>query len=353
MRGEKVTVSNIEKKIREEYENVKDNVRENVHKAKESETYKKTRRATNDFFGVLGKIILIAVKVILIIIGTGFILAGIGLLIGLITGTFAGIHIFPFGPHDFSLSDILSPFTDPVSVSLLVISICLLFLIPIVALIYGLIKLVFQVKSSNWGLGIGAITLWVVSLVMVIGIFAFELNNYSSYNDISTSHGLKIDSDTLYIAINDSQRDYLDRQSWFDIDEKWYILKDADEIYGRVDLDIEKISSGNFSMDIVRKSKGKNLELAERNARNINYNFKTRQNHLLVDPYFFIEAKDKWRFPRVELVVNVPEGKVVVLARNTRYILDNVQNVDRLSDWNMAGKTWLMTEDGLQKISEK
>ncbi|HDR68116.1 MAG TPA: PspC domain-containing protein [Bacteroidaceae bacterium] len=353
MRGEKVTVSNIEKKIREEYENVKENVKENVHKAKESETYKKTRRATNDFFEVLGKIILIAVKVILIIIGTGLILAGIGLLIGLIAGTFAGIHIFPFGPYDFSLSDILSPFTDPVSVSLLVISICLVFLIPIIALIYGLIKLIFQVKSSNRGLAIGAITLWVISLVMVIGICAFELNNYSSFNDISTSHDLNIDSDTIYIAINDSQRDYLDRQSLFDIDEKWYILENADEIYGRVDLDIEKISYGNFSLDIIRKSKGKNLEQAERNARTINYNFRTRNNHLVLDPYFFIEAKDKWRFPRVELVMNVPEGKVVVLDRNTRYILDNVQNVDRLSDWNMAGKTWLMTEDGLQKISEK
>ena len=34
MRGEKVNVSNLEKKIREEYDNVKDNVKENVSKAK-------------------------------------------------------------------------------------------------------------------------------------------------------------------------------------------------------------------------------------------------------------------------------------------------------------------------------
>ncbi len=36
MRGEKVNVSNLEKKIREEYDNVKENVKDNVSKAKEN-----------------------------------------------------------------------------------------------------------------------------------------------------------------------------------------------------------------------------------------------------------------------------------------------------------------------------
>ncbi|MBN1133286.1 MAG: PspC domain-containing protein [Bacteroidales bacterium] len=353
MRGERVTVSNIEKKIREEYENVKENVKENVNRAKESETYKNTRRATNDFFAVLGKILLVAVKVILIIIGTSFILAGIGLLIGLISGTFVGIHVFPFGPYDFSLSDILAPFADPVSVTLLVISISLLFLIPIIAMIYGLVKLVFQVKSNNRGLGIGAITLWVVSLLMVIGIFAFEINDYSSSNELETSQDLVIDSDTLFVSVNESQHDLLDDRSLLDFDEKWYILEDAGEIYGLVKLDIEKSSSDQFSLDIIRTSKGKNFELAESNAKDINYNFRTKANNLVLDPYFFIETKNKWRFPMVELIVRVPEGKVVVLERDTRNILDGVDNTDHLSDWNMAGKSWLMTGEGLQKISEK
>jgi hypothetical protein len=42
---------------------------------------------------------------------------------------------------------------------------------------------------------------------------------------------------------------------------------------------------------------------------------------------------------------------VVVLDRETRDILEGVRNVDHLSDWNMAGKSWLMTEDGLEKIA--
>ncbi len=54
----------------------------------------------------------------------------------------------------------------------------------------------------------------------------------------------------------------------------------------------------------------------------------------------------------METTVRVPEGKVVVLDRKTRDILEGVRNVNRLSDWNMAGKSWIMTEEGLERIAE-
>jgi len=202
MRGEKVNVSNLEKKIREEYDNVKENVKENVSKAKEnvkenvsrakenvsnarhSAAYKNTERAASDFFEVLGRILLLFVKVILIIIGTSLVIAGIGILIGLITLPFVGIHVFPFESYNFSLGDLLMPFTDPVSVTLLVIAITLLIFIPVAAMIYGLVKLIFNIKTRNRGLSIGAITLWIVSLMCIIGIVAFESSHYSDFGRV-------------------------------------------------------------------------------------------------------------------------------------------------------------------------
>ena len=75
-------------------------------------------------------------------------------------------------------------------------------------------------------------------------------------------------------------------------------------------------------------------------------------NTLELDPYFSVDLDNKWRFHRVETILRVPEGKVVVLNNDTRDILEGVRNVNRLSDWNMAGKSWIMTEDGLEKIAE-
>jgi len=351
MRGEKVNVSNIEKKIREEYDNVKDNVKDGYSKAKTSDTYKKTERAASDFFNVLGKILLVFVKVILIIIGTSLVIGGIGLLIGLIALPFVGVHVFPFETYSFSLGDVLMPFTDPVSVTLLVIAITLLLLIPVAAMLYGLIKLIFNIKTRNRGLTIGALTLWIVSLFCIIGIVAFESANYSDFGRDSISQELLTNSDTLYININDNQEDYLDDESIIDLDNRWFLLEDADAFYGRITLDIEKTDGEEFLLEIDKESKGRSWELAGENAANIDYHFRTFGNSLELDPYFSVELENKWRFPRVEAIVRVPEGKVVVLDRQTRDILEGVRNVDRLSDWNMAGKSWKMTEEGLEKIA--
>ncbi len=352
MRGEKVNVSNLEKKIREEYENVKSSVKENVSKAKSSDTYKKTERAASDFFDVLGKILLVFVKVILIIIGTSLVIAGIGILIGLITLPFVGIHVFPFESYNFSLGDLLLPFTDPVSVTLLVIAVTLLILIPIAAMIYGLIKLIFNLKTNNRGLGVGAMTLWIVSLLLIIGIVAFESSNYSDSGRDTLSQELVIPSDTLVIATNAAQEEYLEDESIFDLGEHWYLLEDADAYFGRVELDIERAQGDAFILEIEKQSKGRNWERARENAANLNYSFRTDGNRLVLDPYFSVDLENKWRFPRVDVVIRVPEGKVVALDRNTRDILEGVRNVDHLSDWNMAGKTWRMTGEGLEKIAE-
>ncbi len=352
MRGEKVNVSNLEKKIREEYENVKSSVKENVSKARNSDTYKKTERAASDFFEVLGKILLVFVKVILIIIGTSLLIAGIGILIGLITLPFVGIHVFPFESYHFSLGDLLTPFTDPVSVTLLVIAITLLIMIPIAAMIYGLVKLIFNLKTHNRGLGVGAMTLWIVSLLLIVGIVAFESSHFSDTGSETLSQELLIGSDTLVVEVNTAQEEYLDDESLFDLDERWYLMEDAEAYYGRIELDIEQTSGEDFLLEVKKQSKGRNWDRARENAANIDYGFKTHENRLVLDPYFSVGLENKWRFPRVEAVIRVPEGKVVVLDRETRNILEGVRNVDHLSDWNMAGKTWKMTGEGLEKIAE-
>jgi phage shock protein PspC (stress-responsive transcriptional regulator) len=351
MRGEKVNVSNLEKKIREEYDSVKENVKEGYTKARNSDTYIKTERAASDFFDVLGKILLVFVKVILIIIGTSLVIAGIGLLIGLIALPFVGIHMFPFESYNFSLGDVLLPFTDPVSVTLLVIAITLLLLIPVAAMLYGLVKLIFNIKTRNRGLTIGAVTLWFVSLFCIIGIVAFESSNYSDFGRDEYSQELDSASDTLYITINENQDDYLDDESVIDLGNRWFLMEDADAFYGRISLDIEQTDGEEFILEVQKESKGRTWEIAGENAADIDYHFRTSGNKLVLDPYFSVDLDHKWRFPRVETVLRVPEGKVVVLDRKTRDLLEGVRNVDHLSDWNMAGKTWKMTGDGLERIA--
>ncbi|MCP4310985.1 MAG: PspC domain-containing protein [Bacteroidetes bacterium] len=352
MRGEKVNVSNLEKKIREEYDHVKENVKDNVSRAKSSDTYKKAQNGASDFFEVLGKILLVFVKVILIIIGTSLVIGGIGILIGLITLPFAGVHLFPFESYNFSLGDVFMPFTDPVSVTLLTIAVTLLIMIPIGAMIYALIRLIFNIKTRNRGIGVGALVLWMVCLFSIIGIVAFESSNYSDFGRSIISHDLEVESDTLYIKINADQEESVDDEYLVDIGNRWFLLEDAEAFYGSINIDLERTSSENFVLEIEKESKGKNWDRAKENASNIDYGFRLRDNKLILDPYYSVGLENKWRFPRVETTLRIPEGKVVVLDRETRNYLEGIRNVNNLSDWNMAGKTWEMTEEGLELVAE-
>ncbi len=345
MRGEPVTVSNIEKKIREEYESAK----ENVKAAAKSEPVRKTKKAAGDFFSEAGKALLIFVKVLLIIIGTGLVLSGIGIVIGGITGAFIGMQVFPFPGFDYSLGHVLEPFTDPTSITLLVISLTLLFLIPIVAMIYGLIKLIFAINTKNRGLAIGASLLWLVALLMTIGILAMETGNFSSSGVSKSDNDLNINSDTLFVSVNKAQKTDIEKTYLFKIDteHKWFITEDFDRIYGNAELDIDRSDNERFILQIKKHSKGRNRDDALSKAANLNYHFVASNKGVTFNPYFFLEGNDKWRFPRVELSLEVPEGKYIVLGDETSDIIKTAYSSDRLPARKMSGKTWLMTNNGL------
>ncbi|MDT8432255.1 MAG: PspC domain-containing protein [Bacteroidales bacterium] len=350
MHGEPVNVSNIEKKVREEYEATK----ENVKKAANSETAKKTKKAAGNVFSEIGKILILFVKVMLILIGTAFVISGIGIIVGLISGTFIGLHVFPFSDYSFSLGDLLVPFSDPVSITLLMIALTLLFLIPVIAMIYGLVKLIFGIRTRNRGLMIGSTMLWFVALIMTVGILAIETGNYSDNGTSRTKTELSLSSDTLFVSLNELQkREFEDDLAFdFDMDNQWYLTEDLDRIYGQVDLDIEPSGNREAWVEIEKRSKGKNREEAERNTADVTYNYRLRGNNLELNPYFFIDGGIKWRFPRVEITLEIPEGKYVYLDTEIREILDDVDNVDHISEWRMGGKLWLMTGDGLKLVEE-
>lgn len=348
MRGERVNVSNIEKKVREEYDNVRDNVKKGYKKARESDSYKKAERAGSDFFDVVGKILLVIVKVFFIIIGASLALAGLGILLGLITLPFLGMFTLPFGWHHLSLGDFLEPFTNPASVTIATIAVSLLLLIPIVAVVWLIARLIFNVRTRSKALGLGLIALWVISLGTVITVAALEGNQFTDYGRKNLDHSLNVPSDTLYLKINTEQEDYLEDELSVELWNDLLLVEDGDVLYSPITIDIERNRSEDFALRIQKSSKGRTTEKARENAAKINYGFRTDGNRLILDPYFSIDSGNKWRFPEVEVKLRMPEGKVVAIDHDTRSYLDGIRNLDHHSDWNMAGKTWVMTEEGLE-----
>ena len=357
MRGEKVNVSNIEKQVKEEYENVKENVKEGYQKVKDSKGLKKTKSVLDEILYVLGQFILIVLKVILAIVGFSLIIAGLVTLIALSIGFFFGSAIFPFnwfGTDVNSIAEILGIFGDPTNLTLISIALFFVIVIPLIAIIYGGIKMMFRFKANDKMIGLTAFVLWILSLIFLVSMAAFEGWNFNAYGRSSSTYELEeFSSDTLFIRINNNpQIDGFSSDWYTSYDDDWHMLSMEDRVYGKVDVNILEGEFDDWELAVRKHSQGKNNTEAVMNAGKLDYIWNQENASLVLDPYFSLEKPNRWRAPGTRVTIFVPEGKYVQLHKNTRYFLDRVETAEDVWKHELAGSTWLMTGDGLEKIED-
>lgn len=165
MRGESITLENIEKSMTEEYKKV----RKNVDDFRSSERYKSFTNGLANVVNALGKILLALLKIAGLIVGILLIIAGIVALMGI-----TGLVFFDFdlvsNLLDFHwplFSDKLQTHLHSKDVTLLLITLFLAVGIPLMALIYTAVKTIFQIKVNDKALGMGVFVLWLLSVLFV------------------------------------------------------------------------------------------------------------------------------------------------------------------------------------------
>lgn len=357
MKGEKINVSNIEKKIREEYEHVK----ENLKNIPESKYYHKSRSFLHDFMSGIGKIILVFLKFLLIIIGVSFVVAGFLLLIGLFGGFFFSSDWVSgaWGFDSIHLSSFLHKFADPGEINLAMAGIALVIGIPVLAIIYGGIKLIFRFRANNRIIGTSAFTFWLVGLALLVYVGISEGRNFSSYSKTSDSFPIEeFNSRTLYFKlgeINDKYGKDIDSYSSdFDGFDDFQVVKvDNGELFlGRPEFDIERTNSDKPEITVEKISRGVNRQVAKENAKVLKYNIQQDDSLFILDPYFVIPVDKKWRDQSVKIILHLPVGKNVFISESMEDILYNIHNLQNIWDGSMGNKLWEMKQEGLSIIKE-
>jgi phage shock protein PspC (stress-responsive transcriptional regulator) len=352
MRGEKVTVSNIEKTVKEEYETVKENVKEGYHKVRQSDGMKKTKNVLDEIFHAIGQFILIILKVILFAVGFALIIGGLVTLIGLSIGFFFSSTIFPvhfFGSDFNSFTEMFGVFGDPANLTLISIALFFTFFIPLIALIYAGIKMIFRFKANDKMIGLTALVLWILSLVFLLTMAAFEGWNFVDHGRSSKTFGLnEFPSDTLVIRINENPGITGFSDEWYyRYDDDWHTLSTHERVYGKIDLNIQPGDPDDWELTVRKESQGRNDSESVMNAAMLDYNWVQESSELILDPYFSLLKPAKWRAPGTEVSVRIPVGKYVRLDSNTRYFLHRVKSRDELWKHEMSGEIWEMTEEGI------
>jgi len=100
-------------------------------------------------------------------------------------------------------------------------------------------------------------------------------------------------------------------------------------------------------------ARGRDLDKAQNNAREINYKF-TRQDSLITfQPWYMLPDKSVWRNQQVEIILKVPENKTIYMSDEIVRIIHDIKNTSDTWDGDMGGKYWTMKPAGLELTMRK
>jgi phage shock protein PspC (stress-responsive transcriptional regulator) len=321
MTGEPVNISNIEKKVREEFENVSDKIK-NADYDKYGNQIKSGAGKIGSSFG---NFILTIFKVFAKFLGVILAMTGLSTLIVLLIGVFTlGSSTFIDLPWQSFVE--AGNYTDyPIwSFGLLMffaVGIPFLFLT-----ILGFKLLAPNMKSIGNIAKYTLLALWIIALALAISIGIKQASAFAIDGRVVHKEDITLrPADTLLIKFvhNDYYAKNVDDRNSFKIAQD---LANTDVIYSNeVRFEIKKTDEKLPYIKIEKEAKGKTLSEAKQRAAQIRYGYQIVGNQLILDNYLLSDLKNKFRDQEIEVTLYLPEG--------TFFKADSsVQNYDRSSD---------------------
>ena len=357
MEGEAVTISNIEKKIRNEISDASakvkngiDEVSEKVKNADYKKYGQKAKSGSQDLIDTLGKIFVTIFMIIGKFIGVLLVIVAVVTILSLLIG------LFTLGSLDFIHEDWFfqnSFFYNQSDLPIWIISILTFVLVGIP--FFFLFALGLRILSNNTK-SIGKTTkltllgIWLVALLMAI-FFGTRQFMRSAYDGAVTNNSELIFSktDTLDIKMVDNKN--ISNQSVLKRSWQYDIIFDENKV--------ARIYSNNIRLNILasdnefmyaktsKRSQGMSRKDARDNAELISYGYKLEDDELRLDGYFLADVENKSTEQRVYVDLYLPEGQVVYLDNSTKTFLYDVDNLQNIYDNDMAKHYFIMTRDGL------
>lgn len=355
MRGQEATVSNIEKSIREEV----DEVKASYKKFRSSDSYNKGKEQVGRFGDVVYSIFRVALKVLVVVLGVVLILFGFLGLITFLTSMIVGHSFLEAAPWmaglgpEFHMPGIANYFISPGSLSVLLVAIAFLVGIPLLGILFVGTKMVFRFKTNNKLIFLAGLGVWLVALVTVIVVSVAQIDDYSKQTTVNESKVIDCDRcSTLYLELAEDDYKY-SHNYYMDLDRMKVVSENGETVLlGSPRLDVEESSTDDFVILVRKKARGSSAEDAKKNVEEIVYQFQVNDSTVYFDPYYKLDEGSRWLQQEVDITVKVPEGKSVYLGDELIKIIYDIENVSNTWDGDMVGKYWKMTDLGLEEVQD-
>lgn len=335
MMGKPVTISNIEKKVQEEFENVKaslERVKNSVNSDKINDLGSTIQSKSRSFFETLCDIAMFLFKLFFKAIGLLFIVVSISSLIGffislLTVGIADAVH---FPGLDFA--DLVNSSTLP----LWLVSILALLIagIPIVfLLLLGLRMVSSRAPQLNRYTKLALLGVWIIVLITLITLSLKLASDYRINASVTEQSELPVTSqDTLFLEMkgNPLYSKYLYRDNDLKI---IYDAQNTKRIYGsNVRLIVRSTKDSIGSISVEKIALGSDYFNAKNRAEKLEYDYEFKNNTLFLNGYFLTDIDNKYRGQNVEVILTLPIGSVLFPDENTYSFHRNTSKYNDILD---------------------
>lgn len=371
MRGEPVNISNIEKKIKDGFENVSRSVKnvdlkkhgdklkegfehvsgsinEGVKRADFSKQGQRFKSTSTSFFDAVGTIVMFILNVFAKFFGLLLIIFGALLLLGLIISLFSLGTSSYFQPWWMDYPEALNTTGMPIWLGGFVL--LFLFGIPFFFISYlGLKILINNLKSIGKAAKLTLLGLWIIALFSIIFISARQASYFSTENYTVTNANLNLNTrDTLQIKMVSAELNRMNsnsfRNSSFEIT---YDEKGQKVIYSRnIHVTIKSTKDSIATIKIEKQARGRNFMEARKTANFINYHYEIKNDELLLDDFLMTDYDNKFLDQSVDVSIYLPEASLFRMHQNTASFLNNQGSSGNLISFSDLGHLLKVTEDG-------
>lgn len=327
MTGEPVTISNIEKKVREEFENVSEKIKNTNYDELGNRVKTGAEKAGNSF----GNFIIAILRVFSKFLGILLIMAGLFILAALFIGVFTlgSSSIIEVPWQNFIEA---GNFTDyPVwyfgLIMFFAVGIPFFFLA-----LLGFKLLSPSLKSIGNIAKYTLLAIWLIAVSLAITIGIKQATAFSVDGRVVKKEFINLKpTDTLVIKFK--HNDYFSKN--INDTNEFKITIDSignNVIYSNnVSFKIEQTDDKSAYIQIEKEAKGKTLFEAKQRAEKTKYSYKIIGNQILFDNYLLTEIKEKFRNQEIEITLYLPLGTLLKMDRS-------MERYDRTNDdyflWN-------------------
>lgn len=335
MKGEPINISNIEKRVKEGYDKLSDNM-----KSVDYDKYgNQVKRGSNRVVEVIGNLLKGTLTVLAKLLGVLMLIFSITTLLGLAFGLFSAGSLEFWGQADLiqyyqAVSVAQIPFWALLTIVFLAVGIPF-----IVLFIVGLKLLIPNLKSMGWTPKILIFTLWIASILALIFFFGVKHATFSSVTgQFQREIPLPISkNDSLTLTMNQS---LLSGRS-SERDDDFKIKMDADKnpiiVTNNVRLIVRSTQKEEGFIKVDSYADGATPDEAQDKAMQINYQIQYTDGVLELDPFLTTDLAHKYRDQYVEVIVYLPTGLVLWADHNTHSYHQNTKAYNDLLDSGYEG----------------